>query len=94
MHWTQQLHNVPKPGSPAAINAITSATVIGDFADDANGAAHLSAAKSAANAAVAGLTGAAAMVDVSISVVCDNSPAIAGSYAAGTRISIDVVEKY
>ncbi|HUY28570.1 MAG TPA: hypothetical protein VMV27_14255 [Candidatus Binataceae bacterium] len=94
MGWMKTLSDSAKTDTTAKINAFSESTVLGDPADDVHFAAHLAAAQNAAIAAVAGLSGSATMVDVSISCVPDSSPAIAGSYAAGTQISIVVVEKY
>ncbi|HUY27316.1 MAG TPA: hypothetical protein VMV27_07830 [Candidatus Binataceae bacterium] len=94
MSWMKTLSDSAKTGTTAKINAFSESTVLGDPADDVNFAAHLTAAQNAALAAVAGLTGPATMVDVSISVVPDSGPAVAGSYAVGAQITVVVVEKY
>ena len=94
MAWMIKLFDIAKATAGAAIDAITGSQTLGNFSDDPNGAAHLTAAQAAAVAAVGGLNGSATLCDVSISVNPDSSPAITGSYATGSQISIVVVEKY
>ena len=93
MSWEAKFSAVAKSSSTTFIDALTSANFFGHPTGDVNFAAHLAAAQAGAIAAIAGLTGAAPNVDVSIICGPDSGPARAG-IDPGTAITIVCTERY
>jgi hypothetical protein len=94
MSWNIAVRQVPKSSAAATINAWTAANCLGDPADDPHFAAHLSAAQASAAASLAGLTGAATTVDISIICVPDTGPASSATADTGCTIGVSVAERY
>lgn len=92
--WLAQLKVIPASGAIDAVNALTADDCLGDVGLDSNFDAHLAAGQAAAVAALAGLTGAATLRDVTIQCVPDASRQVAGTLDRGCQISVTVVERY
>ena len=93
MSWKAKFSQIAKSSSTSSINELTAADFFGDTTGDADFAAHIAAAKAAAIAAIAGLTGPAPNVDVSIVCGHDSGPGEAGIHP-GAMITVTCVERW
>jgi len=93
-NWITKSHMIKKAAVPAALAALDAASCYGDPAADANFAAHLSAARSAAQSIVNGFIGAATCVDISIAFTPDSGPGSSDVGHVGGSLAITVSERY
>jgi hypothetical protein len=97
MSWKTYINPVAKASAAAAIDAVTAANCsFSDLlgADDPQFAAQLAAAQAAAVAALAGMTGDAQNVQVSMGGRSDPSTSAAVPGAAGGEITVTILERW
>jgi len=93
-NWITKQSMLLRSGAGAVLRALTAADCFGHPNNDPGFAAHMGAAVSAVESLIAGLTGSASRIDVSISYQPDTGPGNVEVGHPGGTLSVIVAERY